>query len=317
MQSFQEYAQKHEQPLIKDSLRLLQVNMGYKCNLQCKHCHIEAGPERPEQMSRAVMDDCVRFIERAGITEVDITGGAPEINCELPGFIGRLRQENLVQRILLRTNLTILDKAEYAHLPEFFVRNKVELVASMPCYLEENVEFQRGKGVYAKNIAVLKRLNALGYGKNGPQLHLVYNPGGGSLPGPQQELESAYKENLRTAYGITFNSLFTITNAPIGRFRTQMEKQGQLDHYIKMLADNSNAQNLAKVMCRNMVSVDWQGRLFDCDFNQALKLPMALLDNYIGRIRREDIENRLIETGTHCFTCIAGTGSSCQGSLAV
>ncbi|MBP2652753.1 MAG: radical SAM/Cys-rich domain protein [Firmicutes bacterium] len=315
MQSFHEYVKKAGQSLVKDELRLLQVNLGYKCNLSCRHCHIEAGPKRQELMSLPVIEDCIRFIARAGITEVDITGGAPEVNPELPDFIRLLRQQGLVSRIILRTNLAILDSDEYEHLPEFFARNNVELIASMPCYLEENVEFQRGSGVYQKNIAVLKMLNCLGYGKDNLKLHLVYNPGNGFLPEQQSELERAYKESLGKKHGITFNSLYTITNAPIGRFRSQLEKQGELEGYMKVLVDNSNSANLEKVMCRSMVSVDWLGRLFDCDFNQALNMPLVLQDNYIGDICPEDLLNQPIELGSHCFSCIAGSGSSCQGSL--
>jgi radical SAM/Cys-rich protein len=213
--------------------------------------------------------------------------------------------------------LAILDNEQYAYLPTFLMEHNVEIVASMPCYLEDNVDVQRGKGVYQRNITILQKLNQLGYGSGaaGPKLHLVYNPGGNFLPGPQSELEMAYKENLGTKFGITFNSLYTITNVPIGRFRTTLEKHGELENYMKILIDNFNPDNLGKVMCRNMVSVDWQGRLYDCDFNQALKLPIAIPDNYIGNTRNEELVARPIELGAQCFACVAGAGSSCQGSL--
>lgn len=194
--------------------------------------------------------------------------------------------------------------------------NNVEIIASMPCYLEENVNAQRGEGVYHRNIRMLQKLNRLGYGvATGLKLHLVYNPGGDFLPGPQSELEAAYKENLRERFGITFNNLYTITNAPIGRFKTNLEKQGQLKEYIELLADNFNPANLTKVMCRDLVNVDWQGRIYDCDFNQALQQPMEVADNYIGNIKAQDLVGTPIKLGLQCFTCVAGAGSSCQGCL--
>jgi radical SAM/Cys-rich protein len=220
-----------------------------------------------------------------------------------------------VENILVRSNLSILDEDKYKDLPQFFAENNVEMVASLPCYLEENVTYQRGKGVYSKNIRVLQKLNRLGYGVEGLKLNLVYNPGGNFLPGPQPELESAYKENLRQHFGIEFNSLYTITNMPIGRFRSSLEKQGLLASYLKLLSDNFNSENLGKVMCRNLVNVDWQGRLYDCDFNHVLKLPVDLKDNYIGSVKLGDLVGRPIKCGSHCYTCVAGAGSSCQGSL--
>ena len=315
MYNFNDYAAKTGQALVRESLRLLQVNMGYRCNLKCSHCHIEAGPDRQETMDIPVIEDCLAFVGRASVKEVDITGGSPEANPHLTEFISRLRQVESVERILLRTNLSILDKTEYAHLPEFFATNRVELIASMPCYLEENVDAQRGTGVHSRNVKVLQRLNRIGYGAGGSKLHLVYNPGGNFLPGPQGELEAAYKENLGRNFGITFDSLFTITNTPVGRFRSLLEEQGQLQNYKKLLVENFNPQNLAKVMCRNMVSVDWQGRLFDCDFNQPLAMPLDIEDNHIGHVNASELIGRPIVTGDHCFSCVAGAGSSCQGSL--
>ncbi|HEY3427004.1 MAG TPA: arsenosugar biosynthesis radical SAM (seleno)protein ArsS [Negativicutes bacterium] len=315
MSDFRKYAGKSGEPLIKGDIRCLQMNLGYACNLHCRHCHVEAGPERQEKMSLAVIEDCLRFIENAGVTVIDITGGAPEMNPNLCDLIRRIRRLGVVESILLRSNLAILDNPEYADLPKFFLENNVEIVSSMPCYSEENVDFQRGKGVYNKNIKVLQKLNRLGYGGAGPKLHLVYNPGGNFLPGSQNELETAYKESLGERFGITFNSLYTITNAPIGRFRTDLEKQGLLEGYMKLLVDNFNPANLAKVMCRNLVSVDWQGQIYDCDFNHVLKLPMEVSDNYIGNIKAEDLVGMPIKLGSHCFSCVAGAGSSCQGSL--
>jgi radical SAM/Cys-rich protein len=221
-----------------------------------------------------------------------------------------------VETILLRSNLSILDEPDYASLPEFLLEHNVDIVASMPCYLEENVTAQRGSGVYETNVRILQRLNRLGYGgEKGPKLHLVYNPGGDFLPGPQPALEAAYKENLEKMFGITFNSLYTITNIPIGRFSLDLENQGRLAAYRKLLADSFNPDNLAKVMCRNMISVDWQGQVYDCDFNHVLQLPLDAPGNYIGDLTGDELIGRPVTTGEHCFACTAGAGSSCQGSL--
>ena len=315
MRNFEECVEKIAKPLLKDSIQCLQMNMGYVCNLSCRHCHVEAGPNRPEKMSLAVVEDCLRFVENSGVKVIDITGGAPEMNPHLRHLIRGLRQVHSVEKILLRSNLTILDNPEYAELPTFFMDNNVEIISSMPCYLEENVDGQRGKGVYNKSIRMLQKLNGLGYGDAGPKLHLVYNPGGNILPGPQHELERAYKASLGERFGITFNSLYTITNAPIGRFRTDMKKQGLLEGYMNLLIDNFNPGNESKVMCRTLVNVDWQGRLYDCDFNHVLKLPIEVADNYIGNIKVEDLLGKPIKLGSHCLTCFAGAGSSCQGSL--
>jgi len=313
MRSFQELADEARQPLVRDRLDILQVNMGYVCNLRCRHCHLEAGPDRKEAMSREVVDDCLRFAKGAGAIDVDITGGAPEANAYLAYFIGELRRLEHVKRIIVRSNLAIMEEAGKSHLPEFFAANGVEIVSSMPCYMESNVAAQRGGGVYEKNIRVLKKLNALGYGAGKLKLNLVYNPGGAFLPGPQGELETAYKENLGNDFGIRFDNLLTITNVPIGRFRADLAKQGQLAGYLELLASSFNAHNLGQVMCRSQISVDWQGRLFDCDFNQALGLPAT--EAGIGAVSARDLVGLPIKCGDHCFACTAGAGSSCRGSL--
>jgi len=317
MNKFQKYADKEKSPLVRDAIHCMQVNMGYLCNLQCHHCHVEAGPDRTETMSLAVVDDCLRFADNAGEIDVDITGGSPEMNQHLMYFISNLRQFKAVKRIIVRSNLIILQETAYHHLPEFFAANEVEIVASMPCYTESNVTAQRGEGVYSANIEVLKRLNTLGYGtgKTERKLSLVYNPGGACLPGPQSELEAAYKENLGNDFGITFDTLFTITNMPVGRFRTDLADEGLLNGYMDLLVNNFNAKNLDKVMCRNQINVDWQGRLFDCDFNQMLKMPVPVSDT-IHNITAKDLVGLPIQTGDHCFGCTAGAGSSCQGSFA-
>lgn len=315
MREFESYVERAGQPLIKDTIHCMQMNLGYACNLNCSHCHVEAGPHRKEKMSLPVIEDCIRFAENARVKVIDITGGAPELNPHLRHLISGMRVLTSVESIIVRSNLSILTEPEYADLPAFFAKNNVEIVASMPCYLEENVASQRGSGIYGKNIQVLQELNRIGYGASGPKLHLVYNPGGDYLPGPQPVLEAAYKEKLGEQFGITFNSLYTITNMPIGRFRGDLEQQGHLDAYLKLLADNFNSANLEKVMCRNLISVDWQGQVYDCDFNHVLQLPIDAADGYIGNIAINDLIGVPVKLGEHCFACTAGTGSSCQGSL--
>lgn len=313
---FGTYVEKSGQALTRESVNCLQMNLGYVCNLSCRHCHVEAGPHRKEKMGREVMDDCLGFVKREGVKVVDLTGGAPEMNPHLRYLIAELGKIASVETILLRSNLSILDEPDYATLPEFLLEHRVDIIASMPCYLEENVTAQRGGGVYETNVRILQRLNRLGFGgAQGPKLHLVYNPGGDFLPGPQPALEAAYKENLEKMFGITFNSLYTITNIPIGRFSLDLENQGRLAAYRNLLADNFNPDNLARVMCRNMVSVDWQGQVYDCDFNHALQLPLDVPGNRIGDLTGKEVIGQPVITGEHCFACTAGAGSSCQGSL--
>lgn len=316
MRNFQECINSDGEPLRRGALSCLQVNVGYRCNMKCSHCHVEAGPDRTEVMEWPVMESIFDFAAKSGVKEVDITGGAPETNPYLPEFIHRLRGVASVERILLRTNLTIMEEAQYANYPEHFATHNVELIASMPCYLEENVEAQRGNGVYTSSIRMLKKLNLLGYGMEGSalKLHLIYNPLGNFLPAPQAELEEDYRMHLRETYGISFNSLFTITNMAIGRFRSQLEKEGLLDSYQKLLADSFNRCNLESVMCKSLISVDWRGHLFDCDFNQVLGLPI-IGNLLIDKLDPSMLEGKLITTGNHCYACVAGHGSSCQGNL--
>jgi len=316
MGSFSEVLQFAGKSLARGELRCLQVNVGYRCNLQCSHCHVEAGPKRSESMNRAVMEAVLAFAEKSAVAEIDITGGAPELWPLLPEFLERSRQLGSLERLLVRTNLAILAETEFAGFPRLFAQSRVELVASMPCYLEENVDAQRGRGTHCRNIGVLQALNRAGYGTGEYKLHLVYNPGGNYLPGPQAELEADYKQHLRETYGIGFDSLFSITNMPIGRFRRQLAKQGLLAGYLKLLEASSNLRNLDQVMCRTTLSVNWQGRVFDCDFNQMLNLDGGLGLAYIGDISPQELLGLKIATGDHCFACVAGAGSSCQGSLA-
>ncbi len=316
MGPFQEYLQSAGKPLVRGELRCLQVNVGYRCNLQCSHCHVEAGPKRTESMNRAVMEAVLAFAEKSSVAEIDITGGAPELWPLLPEFLDRSRQLVSLERLLVRTNLAILAEDAFAGFPQLFAANRVELVASMPCYLEENVDAQRGRGTHCRNIGVLQSLNHVGYGTGKYKLYLVYNPGGNYLPGPQAQLEADYKKHLLENYGVGFDSLFTITNMPIGRFRRQLAKQGLLAGYLELLETSSNLQNMEQVMCRTTLSVNWQGQVFDCDFNQMLNLAGGLEPAFIGDISPQDLLGLKIATGDHCFACVAGAGSSCQGSLA-
>jgi len=312
MRDFGRCVEQCGKSIVKDEILCLQMNLGYACNLSCNHCHVESSPRRTEMMSREVIDDCVSFAERAAVKVVDMTGGAPELNPHLRYLVERLRRIETVHTIILRSNLTLLKEAAYAELPHFLAENRVDIVGSLPCYMEENVTAQRGDGVYTSEIETLKMLNSIGYGTEELRLDLVYNPGGGFLPGPQAALETAYKEYLSEHFGITFNGLYTITNVPIGRFREDMEKRGKLEKYLDLLEKSFNAENVEKLMCRHMVNVDWQGRIYDCDFNQVLQLTTG---KSIGEVTVEELSGCNVKVDEHCFACTAGTGSSCQGSL--
>lgn len=304
-------------PLRRRRIATLQVNLGYRCNLSCVHCHVNAGPHRTEMMSTAVVDEVIAAIDRLDIGTLDLTGGAPELH---PGFrrlvrAGRRRGIEVIDRC----NLTVLFEKGQETLATFLAREQVTVIASLPCYLEENVEQQRGKGVYGDSIRALKLLNDLGYGKDDARrLHLVFNPVGAVLPPPQAELEAAYKRELRRRFGIVFDQLFVLTNMPINRFGAVLKAHGELDAYMALLRDNHSAENVPGVMCRDTVSVDWQGNLYDCDFNQMLGLqatvggrPARLAD----LVRGGPLEKACIATAGHCFGCTAGQGSSCTGAL--
>jgi radical SAM/Cys-rich protein len=268
-------------------------------------------------MSREVMDRILGFCSRHPVLMIDITGGAPEMNPNFKYLVDHLI--NIIQRIMVRTNLTVFFEAGLEFLPQWYAEHKITLVTSLPCYLQENVDSQRGLGVYDKSIRALKLLNELGYGKDEDlELNLVYNPNTPALPGAQQELESAYKQYLKDKHSIEFNRLFTITNAPVGRFREFLEKNGQFDEYIETLKSAFNSSAACNIMCRNLISIDWQGLLYNCDFNQALGLPLTREDGQLCTV--DQLEELLkgnirILTGQHCFCCTAGAGSSCNGSL--
>jgi len=300
-----------------DQLRILQVNLGNRCNQSCAHCHVQAGPRGSKIMPRQVMVKIVDFLrEHPGIT-VDVTGGCPELNPDFRFFIEEVHP--LVSSITVRTNLTVLLEPGCQWVCQWYSEHGVTVIGSLPCYLQENVDTQRGAGVFKKSIQAIKLLNELGYGCNCKlKLNLVYNPVGIFLPGPQEKLEADYKRHLGARYGLRFNRLLTITNAPIGRFRQLLEANGQLEHYLKLLVENFNSVTAEGIMCRNLVSVDYRGLLYNCDFNQALDLPIidkrgrAVSIEQLDDILAGDIE---IITAQHCFCCTAGAGSSCAGAL--
>lgn len=294
----------------------LQVNLGLRCNQQCGHCHLEASPQRKEMMEWPTMELVLEAAKSVRCRLIDLTGGAPELNPCFRRFVSSLRQEGL--SVQVRTNLTVLLDAGMESMPEFFRDHQVQLVASMPCYLEENVRAQRGKGVYEKSIEAIRRLNGLGYGR-GPDLclNLVYNPGGPFLPPPQSALEEDYHRELDTRFGIRFTRLLTITNMPLGRFRKELNRQNHEENYLELLRKSFNPITLPGLMCRHQITVGWEGTLYDCDFNAALGLAVNHgAPDHIRFFRTEDLRTRRIVTGEHCFGCTAGSGSSCGGALA-
>jgi radical SAM/Cys-rich protein len=304
-------------PLKPLEIEILQVNFGKKCNQQCVHCHVEAGPNRHEMISRKILEYCVDVSKNRSIKTIDITGGAPEMNPHLKWFISKISE--LDKEILVRTNLTILQEEDYHDFIPFYKKKRVTLIASLPCYIEDNVDQQRGHGTFKKSIQSLKELNEIGYGEENSDLnlHLVYNPGEPSLPAPQSVLQQDHKRELWDRYKIKFNKLYTITNIPIGRYKKHLEKTNMLEKYYDILIKSFNPTAAENVMCRNTVSVDWQGFLYDCDFNQMLDLKIGgenpiKIDNF----NLEDLKNRKIIVKNHCFGCTAGSGSSCQGSIA-
>lgn len=297
-----------------ETLDVMQVNMGKKCNLSCKHCHIEAGLDRPEMMSREVMEACLQVFAKNDFTTLDITGGAPEMNPHFEWFVEQAAQRQI--HIILRTNLVILEKEEYRHLPERFAETGVEIVASLPYYSEKDTDRQRGQGVFSSCLAMLQKLNRLGYGTS-PELvlNLVYNPGGAFLPPNQAALTMDYRNKLADLYGISFNWLYTITNNPIGRFGDFLQRSGNMNSYLNRLAASYNPATVENMMCRSQLSVGWDGLLYDCDFNQALGLTINGI-NQIKDLIDHPITTRKIVFGNHCYACTAGAGSSCGGATA-
>ncbi len=300
--------------LERNGLDTIQLNLGYKCNQACSHCHVEAGPSRTEIMTMETMVSVLNFIDLTRSKNVDITGGAPELNPHFIFLIRKLTDRGL--SISNRCNLTILHDLQNINFPQFFAENQVKIIASLPCFSEKNVDSQRGKGVFAKSIFGLRELNKVGYGlKKELILDLVYNPNGAFLPPDSSSLVDEYRSAL-SEYGVQFNELLTLTNMPIKRFRDYLIRTGELHNYTSLLRRNFNKSNLAKVMCKKMISVDWQGFVYDCDFNQMLDLPaFGKKKIHISKVSLSSLENSRITVDEHCFGCLAGKGSSCAGAL--
>lgn len=306
----------HIAPQIRHTAEIstIQLNVGKICNLACAHCHVQAGPNRTETMSEEVLRGVLDAIKAHKFHTLDVTGGAPEMNAHFRRLIDEASK--IVPHIIVRSNLVILLQNGYEDLPKFYADRGVEIVASLPCYTQENVDAQRGRGVYERSIEALKRLNALGYGEGGAlKLNLVYNPGGAFLPGDQKELEADYKRELAQRHGIKFDNLFTITNVPIGRFKKALEKSGELEPYMRLLEENFNAAAAQNIMCRSQISVGYDGALYDCDFNQMEGLKACGAKDIFELARVKDL-GRQIAFRDYCYACTAGAGSSCGGALA-
>jgi len=312
-----QYLSETDFPAIRrNRLEVLQVNLGYLCNQQCLHCHVDASPRRIEIMQRDTVDDVIAFIKKQALSTLDLTGGAPEMNPFFKELVTAARDADV--HVMDRCNLTILEEPGYETLAVFLADHDVEVVASLPCYLEENVDAQRGSGVFEKSMRGLRQLNSLGYGSGGSlKLNLVYNPQGASLPPPQKSLEADYKRTLLEDHGIRFDQLFTLTNMPIKRFGSTLLSKGVFNAYMDTLKASYQQENLESVMCKNLISVDWQGYVYDCDFNQMLGLGLGAgrgrthLRELIGK----DLRDAPIVVMDHCYGCTAGQGSSCGGAL--
>ena len=304
--------------LRRKALETLQVNLGYKCNQACFHCHVNASPDRKEMMSGETIDDVIAFMRASGVTTLDLTGGAPELNEHFRRLVTAARSMNV--RVIDRCNLTILGEPGQEDLADFLAAQQVEVSASLPCYSQENVDKQRGEGVFEKSIEGLKKLNALGYGQPGSGLilNLVFNPQGPKLPPAQEQLEADYHRLLKDNFGIVFNHLFTITNMPIQRFGSTLISKGQFEPYMDLLVASFQAHNLDSVMCRSLLSVDYLGYVYDCDFNQMLGLPLqhsGRLKTHLNDLLAVDLLGNPIVVKDHCYGCTAGQGSSCGGAL--
>ena len=313
MNRFAEKLSHHGLNLRRAGLQTLQINLGRKCNQACHHCHVDAGPWRTEMMPADIARRVGAWIREHRPAVVDLTGGAPELSEHFRYFVETARDCGC--QVIDRNNLTIIETDAFAWLPEYLAKHEVEVVASLPCYSADNVDAQRGDGVFTKSISALKKLNDVGYGTRLP-LSLVYNPLGAKLPPPQAELEADYKVELRRRFGIEFTRLFTLTNQPIARFAEDLRAHGQWEAYLELLATHFNPATVEGLMCRSTISVGWMGEVFDCDFNQMLKMrmhngkPLHLWD-----VTPERLESREIQTGVHCLACTAGSGSSCTGAL--
>jgi radical SAM/Cys-rich protein len=315
MNRFESKLAEHRLTLRRGALQTLQINVGRKCNQTCRHCHVDAAPWRTEMMPEWVARRVGQWIQTHRPKVVDITGGAPELSAHFRYFVETARGAGC--HVIDRNNLTIIETAAYGWLPEYLAAHEVEVIASLPCYLQENVDAQRGDGVFEKSIRALKRLNAVGYGTRLP-LNLVYNPLGQKLPPLQAELEEDYRTELRRRYGIEFTGLFTLTNQPIARFAEDLRQRGQWEAYLDLLANSFNPATVTDLMCRSTLSVGWRGEVFDCDFNQMLEMQLRHPDRprlLLWDVTPERLEGWGIQTGVHCLACTAGCGSSCTGAL--
>jgi radical SAM/Cys-rich protein len=307
-----------------ESFDTLQVNIGMKCNLRCKHCHVQAGPERTEEMSRATLETCLKVFADGGFSVLDITGGAPEMNPEYRWFVEEATRIARAAggKVITRTNLVILTEAGYGDLPVFWAERGVEVVCSLPSWEERNTDRQRGKGVFERAIAGLRMLNDAGYGHGATNaagqdltLNIVVNPGGAFLPPAQASAEREFKQNLKERYDVSFDHLLTITNNPVGRFGEILKERDKYDAYMKRLVDSFNPATVENMMCRSQISVSWDGRVFDCDFNQAVDWPVQE-QSTIFIVSNQGAKPRPLRLGDHCYACTAGAGSSCGGATA-
>lgn len=312
----QSFDRKLNMPLVAEGLKILQINVGRRCNLECKHCHVSAGPHRDELMDRHLFEKCLQILVDHPIGTVDITGGAPEMNPHLPWFIERVAK--LQRRLMLRSNLIILDDPDFRHFIDCYVENNVEVVTSLPHFQASTTDRQRGEGVFSKVVAMMRQLNDRGYAKPGTGLllHLVHNPVGAFLPGSQAALTQTYRDRLAEQHGIVFNDLFCLNNAPVGRYLAFLVRTENYEDYMQTLIEAYNPGSVNALMCRTTLSVGWDGKLYDCDFNQMLDLTVdhgapAHLDNFDF----DALRSRRIVVANHCYACTAGAGSSCQGSL--
>ena len=300
-------------------LSALQLNLGYRCNQSCVHCHVNAGPHRTEEMSAQTIDQVLLLAQEAGVQTLDVTGGAPELNPHFRSLVARARALGL--RVIDRCNLTILFEPGQESLAEFLAAQRVEITASLPCYLEENVDAQRGKGVFDTSVRALQHLNELGYGQpgSGLELNLVYNPQGPVLPPPQASLEADYRRFLGERFAVRFNSLFTLANMPIQRFGSTLVSKGTFAGYLALLKQSHRHENLDSIMCRDLISIDWQGYVYDCDFNQMLGLTLrhgGRVRSHVSELIGQDLSDNPVVVRDHCYGCTAGQGSSCGGALA-
>lgn len=303
--------------ITRNKLETLQVNLGYLCNQSCLHCHVNAGPKRKEIMQQESIEDILRFLHNSKIKKLDLTGGAPELNPYFRYLVSAARK--LGVHVIDRCNLTVLHEAGQEDTADFLAQQGVEIVASLPCYLEENVDGQRGDGVFKTSIAAIKLLNINGYGagNSGLELNLMYNPTGAHLPPAQFPLEQDYKRELKQRYGVSFNHLYTLTNMPIKRFGSTLISKGEFESYMQLLKDACQNSNLDTVMCRNLISLDWQGNIYDCDFNQMLGLPLSVNGKKLNirDVHTDTLQGNNIIVADHCYGCTAGQGSSCGGAL--